>query len=113
MYSCSTDNAKNEKWGLQFDETNVSLLSSTQPSVVISNFFNCFVPIVQPSVFQIVSGLSGKCLTAESSGTWIDQWECSPYTSAPHQWWKMKELSSIPTALVSELGFRTHTDTNT
>lgn len=41
---------------------------------------------------------TGKCLTAEGGGTFLDQWDCVGTGAAPHQSWTLDVLGSTPAA---------------
>lgn len=49
-----------------------------------------FSTINKDSHFQLKSEQSGKCLTAEAGGTYMDQWDCYSSATAPHQSWMIK-----------------------
>ncbi|XP_037048900.1 uncharacterized protein LOC119083321 [Bradysia coprophila] len=44
------------------------------------------------SNFQLKSEQSGKCLTAEAEGAYMDQYECYGRDSAPHQSWMIRTI---------------------
>lgn len=50
------------------------------------NFKN--YPTFQGGKFQLQLKSTGKCLTAEGEGTYLDQWDCVG-DSAPHQSWTL------------------------
>lgn len=51
---------------------------------------------LQGSSFQLQLKQTGKCLTAEGGGTYVDQWDCIGTSAAPHQSWTLDLIDSEP-----------------
>lgn len=44
--------------------------------------------------FQLQLKQTGKCLTADGGGTYLDQWDCLGTDAAPHQSWTIDRVST-------------------
>lgn len=50
---------------------------------------------MQEGSFQLQLKSTGKCLTAEGGGTYVDQWDCVGMESAPHQSWILDIIADV------------------
>jgi len=63
----------------------------------LSEFLNCtltLITILQRGSFQLQLKSSGRCLTAEGGGTYMDQWDCLGTAAAPHQSWAIERVGT-------------------